>query len=167
MALIKCHECGREISTSAESCPNCGAKPKKSQESLARKELGCGALLLVVVGFAVVASVFDDGEEQKTRPISMPSSSSSTSVGSDIVLRVNSGDVVVCASKDAYDEFQKLAVAEDYVGMAQMEAAGRLFRVPNGTKARVIDTAFEKREVRIMDGEHTGRSGWVTSSLVQ
>jgi len=25
MALIKCHECGREISDSASSCPGCGA----------------------------------------------------------------------------------------------------------------------------------------------
>lgn len=24
MALIKCRDCGKEISTSAESCPNCG-----------------------------------------------------------------------------------------------------------------------------------------------
>ena len=34
MALIKCHECGKEISDSASSCPGCGApvvaaKPKK------------------------------------------------------------------------------------------------------------------------------------------
>ena len=164
MALVKCHECGHEISTSAESCPNCGAKRKKS---LGQKEVGCGALLLVVIGFAVIASLFDDGDEQRTRPTSTPSSSPSRSVGSDVVLRVNNGDVVVCTSKDAYDEFLQLAVAKDYLGMSQMEAAGRLFRVPSGTKARVIGTGFEKREVRIMDGENFGRSGWVTSSLVQ
>jgi hypothetical protein len=28
MALIKCHECGNDISTEAASCPQCGAKPK-------------------------------------------------------------------------------------------------------------------------------------------
>lgn len=26
MALIKCSECGKEISSSAEACPNCGCK---------------------------------------------------------------------------------------------------------------------------------------------
>ena len=29
MALIKCHECEHEISKSAKTCPNCGAKNKK------------------------------------------------------------------------------------------------------------------------------------------
>ncbi len=164
MSMIKCHECGHEISTSAESCPHCGAKKK---QSLGQAKVGCGALLLVLIGFAVVVSLIDDADEQKTRPTTAPSPSSSRSVGSDVVLRVSSGDVVVCTSEDAYDEFLKLAIAEDYLGMAQMEASGRLFRVPSGTKAHVIDTGFEKREVRIMDGEHFGRSGWVTSSLVR
>jgi predicted amidophosphoribosyltransferase len=31
MALIKCGECGREVSTTAKVCPQCGAKVKKSQ----------------------------------------------------------------------------------------------------------------------------------------
>lgn len=30
MALIKCHECGNETSTTAASCPKCGAKPAKT-----------------------------------------------------------------------------------------------------------------------------------------
>ncbi|MGD9733588.1 MAG: zinc ribbon domain-containing protein [Desulfamplus sp.] len=29
MALQKCKECGKEVSTKADSCPNCGAKVKK------------------------------------------------------------------------------------------------------------------------------------------
>jgi hypothetical protein len=28
MALVKCHECGSEISSEAKSCPKCGAKPR-------------------------------------------------------------------------------------------------------------------------------------------
>lgn len=27
MALIKCRECGKEVSTDAKACPHCGAKP--------------------------------------------------------------------------------------------------------------------------------------------
>src|SRR5437879_4460671 len=27
MALVKCRECGRDVSTEAAACPNCGAKP--------------------------------------------------------------------------------------------------------------------------------------------
>lgn len=29
MALVKCKECGNEVSTTAKSCPKCGAKPRK------------------------------------------------------------------------------------------------------------------------------------------
>lgn len=29
MAIIKCRECGKEISTQADKCPHCGAKRKK------------------------------------------------------------------------------------------------------------------------------------------
>ncbi len=50
MALIKCHECGKEVSTEAAKCPNCGAKVKKPT-SLATK------LLLGVLGLGVVAAM--------------------------------------------------------------------------------------------------------------
>ena len=29
MALVKCPECGKEISSKATACPNCGARPRK------------------------------------------------------------------------------------------------------------------------------------------
>lgn len=29
MALMKCHECGSEISSEAKTCPKCGAEPRK------------------------------------------------------------------------------------------------------------------------------------------
>jgi uncharacterized membrane protein YvbJ len=38
MALIKCNECGTEISDSALACPKCGAKTK-AQESRNSKKL--------------------------------------------------------------------------------------------------------------------------------
>lgn len=39
MALVKCKECGKEISSSAKTCPSCGAKNKK-------KSVGIGGVLL-------------------------------------------------------------------------------------------------------------------------
>lgn len=30
MALIKCDECGSEVSSAAKACPKCGAKPRKA-----------------------------------------------------------------------------------------------------------------------------------------
>lgn len=97
------------------------------------------------------------------------SGASTSTVGSDVFLKSSdgSGDVLLCTNDAACDELVKLAVAKDYLGMAQMEIGGRLFRVPSGTKARVIEIGLEKREVRIMQGDHIGQSGWVNSSLAQ
>lgn len=52
MALIKCKDCGRDVSTNAEKCPNCGAPaPKRAaaNKSAARFALGCLAIIVVVV----------------------------------------------------------------------------------------------------------------------
>lgn len=40
MALLKCLECGKKVSTEATSCPNCGAPPPKSRkgETITAKE---------------------------------------------------------------------------------------------------------------------------------
>lgn len=39
MALIKCSECGKEVSDKASSCPNCGA-PIKEDEIKKRNKCG-------------------------------------------------------------------------------------------------------------------------------
>lgn len=49
MALVKCKECGSEVSTKADACPNCGAKVKKG--------MGCGTLLLIVFGVIVIVAM--------------------------------------------------------------------------------------------------------------
>lgn len=166
MALKKCKECGNDISTAAKSCPNCGSPQGP-------KQYGLGSLVLLLIVGVVIYSI---ATADRTSPSSSYSTSPSapatqsqpvTRVGDDVVLRVSSGDVVVCANESAYREFLKLAVAKDYLGMAQMEAAGRLFRVPSGTKAKIISSGFEKREVRIMEGAAFGRSGWVTESITR
>lgn len=45
MAMTKCKECGAQISTKAEACPQCGAKPKKTS--------GCA---IVVLGFVLLVA---------------------------------------------------------------------------------------------------------------
>lgn len=51
MALKKCKECGKEVSTKAESCPNCGAVLK-------RKTSGCaGCLAVFIIGFIVLGVI--------------------------------------------------------------------------------------------------------------
>lgn len=55
MALIKCPECGKEISSSASACPNCGHPVKASAIAPAQREgpfmqtLNCGCVVIAVL----------------------------------------------------------------------------------------------------------------------
>lgn len=62
MALIKCPECGKEISDRATSCPNCGCPSidKEEAEKVNDTTRGIIALFLCVLGF-VMALVINDG----------------------------------------------------------------------------------------------------------
>lgn len=47
MALIKCSECGKEISDMAQSCPNCGAPVKKEAEKTSKFCMKCGNTMAI------------------------------------------------------------------------------------------------------------------------
>lgn len=49
MALTKCKECGNEISTKADACPKCGAKPQKTS--------GCAVIVLLFFGFILFSAI--------------------------------------------------------------------------------------------------------------
>ncbi len=50
MALIKCFECGHEISTEAKSCPNCGARNKAYKSKIGKFifVLGIGIVIYII-----------------------------------------------------------------------------------------------------------------------
>lgn len=60
MAMIKCSECGNEISDQAMTCPNCGAatiagnkhkkEEKKAKNNQRANTQGCGCLLIILGG---------------------------------------------------------------------------------------------------------------------
>lgn len=64
MALIKCKECGKEISSNAKQCPNCGA-PKPKQTSFVTWVVAGFIGLLVISG--VCSSIFDKKTTPKTQ----------------------------------------------------------------------------------------------------
>lgn len=163
MAMISCHECGESISDSAAACPKCGAAPKKP---LHQKNLGCGPLILLGVFALFIMYMCSDTASTPPNASPQASSAGQVRIGNTAVLRVDSGDVVVMATVEAFREFTKLAVANDTLGMVSMEVGGRLFRVPSGTRARVIDSGLDRREVRILEGPSIGKSGWVVAALV-
>lgn len=63
MALISCHECGKEISDSAEKCPHCGAPPKKKMGIVTMTVLGIVGLTLLSMIFSSLFSGQNPGKQ--------------------------------------------------------------------------------------------------------
>lgn len=61
MALIKCHECGAQVSTEAKACPRCGAAPKKPQSLVVK--VG-GAFIGACVILALVGAIFAPSKDE-------------------------------------------------------------------------------------------------------
>ncbi|TFZ82127.1 hypothetical protein [Candidatus Macondimonas diazotrophica] len=161
MAIDKCKKCGNEVRYGAAARPKCAGKVKSLS-------MIYGTIVLGVFILAMFIGV-SSGTKSKVS-VGTPVSGAPSEVfhpGDDVLLVVSEGVVLLADNEQAYGAFMKLAIAKDYLGMAQMEASGSLFSVPSGTKARIIDRGFERRLVRIMEGKHFGRSGWVVLSLLK
>ncbi len=66
MALIRCRECGKDVSTEASACPGCGA-PINSAPTKKKSEIIAGVIvLIVIVGIAVSMGRPD---EKKEKPV--------------------------------------------------------------------------------------------------
>ena len=58
MAIVKCRECGKEISTSAGACPHCGNPPlAKKVEKAAIDIVKAGLGLMVLIPFILIVIV--------------------------------------------------------------------------------------------------------------
>lgn len=67
MALIKCKECGTEVSDKADKCPNCGAPIKKGIDCLP----GCLIIFIVLIVIGFIGSLAEG--PTKRSAISTPS----------------------------------------------------------------------------------------------
>lgn len=60
--LVKCKECGKEISDQAITCPHCGAPTPKVEEDKDKKKGSClYAIFIVIVLFVVGLVLWDVG----------------------------------------------------------------------------------------------------------
>lgn len=69
MALTACKECGKEISTKAEVCPHCGAKPKKKTSMFTWIVAG-------FIGFAALGALLSEPSEKSSASRSAPKTKS-------------------------------------------------------------------------------------------
>lgn len=76
--MVKCKACGQEIAKSARTCPNCGAKQKKS----IGKTIGIALAVVIVIG-AIAAAAGKDDKPKKVESGQNPSSSQGTNQGTN------------------------------------------------------------------------------------
>src|SRR5207237_876094 len=77
MALVKCGECGSDVSDLAKSCPKCGAPV--AVEAPKERGYGCVVAILAIVGIFALLWIFSSGG---TPSDSLTAGEASTSSGS-------------------------------------------------------------------------------------
>ena len=91
MALIKCKECGHEISKKAKECPNCGAPRRRPP-----KQYSLGKLIIVILlGWFIYAVFTADYSGTSKSPTSGAAS------GTEATLK---GDYMACVSEELFDQ---------------------------------------------------------------
>jgi hypothetical protein len=84
--------------------------------------------------------------------------------------RTDGGDdppaFLVAADAEALSQCISAVNAGDPYGTKELVAAGRLWLVPAGTSVVVLELAFFSRKVRILEGEHQGKAGWIPTEFV-
>lgn len=102
MPLIKCPDCGREVSEKAEACPGCGRRMLKKSSGM-----GCFLLLLIILTIVVVRYV--SSSDEKVQPIVVESgelSSAYPSLKGKLFFVKDKGGRVV---QDKFENLQNLA----------------------------------------------------------
>lgn len=63
MALTKCKECGKEVSTNAKTCPHCGVK----HPGVSAKDMIIGLFAIIFIGWLVTQCSSSGEDSQKTK----------------------------------------------------------------------------------------------------
>lgn len=113
----------------------------------------------------------------KTEPSFSESSSSqpqqSLSIGDEAVINWHedpsdcSQSMLLGTTKESHDKARKALMAEDSMGIAELLFSGEAISVPNCTKVKIIDTALFTRQVRILEGQQIGKSGWISYEFLK
>ncbi|MDR1084939.1 MAG: zinc-ribbon domain-containing protein [Deltaproteobacteria bacterium] len=109
MALIKCPDCGNEVSENAPTCPKCGSplKPQQPQTKEKKKTSGCvkviGIVFAFIVALCIIIAIYGSSG---SGPPSRPSSSSSAAPAPQI-------PAMEVSAAQFFDDYQANEVSAD------------------------------------------------------
>lgn len=72
----------------------------------------------------------------------------------------------LAVTKADFDELIDSSVANDKIGYAEVYERGDAYFVDVGTRVLVIDSSIGAKEVRILEGDLYGETGWVVQEYV-
>lgn len=112
MALIKCKECGSEVSSKAETCPKCGAR-------VAAKPMGCGSMIgLSIIGL-ILFSLISSNSTSTSGSRSSASSNSSSQASTVIARSIPVADPIPVPVNPDWDYYQ----SDDSMGKGRIYQA--------------------------------------------
>jgi hypothetical protein len=124
---------------------------------------GGGMCGLMVMGSANRDSAKASGSAAAPPPTRNGPVDDEATLGDFCEVRLKSDEnasVPVFESEDGMDEWTSAAAADDEHGQRQAIAKDG-FVVSGGTRCKKIEGGFTKVRVRILEGPHTGKAGWV------
>jgi hypothetical protein len=126
-------------------------------------------IALGVIGVCVVLIIFISliGRDEPSSQTASSTPQETWHTGDDVLLKNESGSsIFIAPTQESYDKMFNLIIAKDEVGITQMVMNKEIFLVVSGTKAKIIGRTFASREVRIMEGEYNGQSGWLPVEML-
>lgn len=149
--------------TKLEDTPNI-TKEEAGFQKRVQKRVGLLVIIICFIIFMVV--LFSNGGgtsvNNQTNPVI-----EKAGIGDKGLLMSNNEEMAIAITKEYFNELIKYSVAKDTMGIAEMALEGKIFFVKNNTKALVIDRDFAARQVRILEGEMFGKTGWVPYEFIQ
>jgi hypothetical protein len=145
-------------------------------EKVERRSLTRRKKQIAIIGIAILAGilmlvVFNRVFRTDKKPA--PSNNSATqkeapAIGSEAKLQVQGLALIPVAVDDtALNELMGVLPSRDADKLEGLVQAGKVLRVDNGTRVRILEFGFAKTKIRILEGEHSRKDGWVPERWLQ
>jgi len=119
-------------------------------------------VIVILVGVIAILFIIPGSKTQEQEP-----QDASISLGDEAVLYNGGNNILVAVDEASFDDLVRAVVIEDTLGIVELMADGKVFRVESRTRVKLIDRALTKTKVRILEGDFMGASGWVPFEWVR
>jgi hypothetical protein len=160
--LKPCPDCGATVSVRAESCPQCGCPLKSKRGPTTRATLV--SVLIGGLAMFVLFNMLTAGLRGAKAPLNAPR----VAPGGRAVLDCKGGDgAYVAFGIEAWSKMAHAQVRRDTAEMERLVDAGQIALVADKTPVQVVGTGNMMHQVRVLDGPHKDRVGWVRREFVR